>query len=140
MSYSLSTIFCDDVRIENNGKLILIGVYQEDLIPAVLPQILALSLWTRLSGVTEGTHDITLRAGVNDVVQHELPVKLSIQASDKPAYIHLIGLPIHIEVPSRIFVEVVGLRNQTKLVSFLEVRQPQSSNSPVADITVGERS
>jgi hypothetical protein len=126
MTYSISTVFCDDIRVENNGKLILIGVYQEDLIPAFLPQMLGLSLWSRLDGVAKGSYDITLRVGVNKTVQHELKVKLEIQADEKPAHIHVIGLPVQIDAPSSIFVEVTGLPNQNDLRSSLGVRDVQS--------------
>lgn len=40
-----SVIFCDDIRREDNGKLIFIGVYPEDIYPHKFPANLRLSLW-----------------------------------------------------------------------------------------------
>lgn len=126
MIYSLNTVFCDDIRLENNGKLFLIGVYQDFLIPAFLPQTLGMSFWLRIGGVSQGKHDITLRAGVDNSVQNELSVKLDIQADGQPAHVHLIGLPLQLENPSSIFVEVSGLQGQQEpLKSYLEVKPAQ---------------
>jgi hypothetical protein len=126
VSYSLSTVFCDDIRLENNGKLLLIGVYQDFLIPAFLPQTLGLSFWLRLGGVDKGVHEIHLTIGVDESVQNEINVKLDIQSEGQPAHVHLIGIPVQLNSPSKIFVEVTGLQDQNQaLKSFLEVRPVQ---------------
>lgn len=41
-------IFCDEVRLEFNGKHFLIGVYPADLVPALMPATLSLALWIRV--------------------------------------------------------------------------------------------
>ena len=122
MNYVLSTVFCDDIRLENNGKLFLIGVYQDDLIPAFLPQTIPLAIWSRLLGVPPGVFDILVRVGVNDAVQHELPVKLNILETSRSANIHLVGIPIQVDAPSTVVFEIVGLPNQGELKSTFDVR------------------
>lgn len=55
-----STVFCDDIRREDNGKALLIGAYTT-LVVQKLPTQLTLSAWIRLTGVDHGKHDITLK-------------------------------------------------------------------------------
>ena len=41
----LSAIFCDDIRREDNGKELLIGVYSGSLQVPILPAPVMLSVW-----------------------------------------------------------------------------------------------
>lgn len=44
----VQAIVCDDIRCENNGKFIFIGVYLENIILANLPATILLALWFRM--------------------------------------------------------------------------------------------
>ena len=56
MSVSVQTVFCDDIRREENGKFILIGAYAQEIMLGMLPVRIPMSVWLRLSGVEPGTH------------------------------------------------------------------------------------
>lgn len=56
-----NTVFCDDIRREDNGKAILIGVYTGDLVVQKLPTQFPLSAWIRLTGVDRGKHSVNIR-------------------------------------------------------------------------------
>jgi hypothetical protein len=45
----IAAIICDDVRREDNGKAILIGVYPVDVVVETLPANVQLALWTCVS-------------------------------------------------------------------------------------------
>ena len=49
-------IFCDDIRYEASGKLVLVGVYMERLVPKKLPVGLRLAIFSRVYGLSVGKH------------------------------------------------------------------------------------
>lgn len=63
-----AAVLCDQVRTENNGKQILIGVYGQNIVFAFLPATLALFLWTRVMPEKAGQIKSELRV----VGPHEL--------------------------------------------------------------------
>ncbi|MBL8658325.1 MAG: hypothetical protein JNM75_01065 [Rhodospirillales bacterium] len=56
-----SAVLCDDVRIENNGKIILIGVYSGNVAVPVTPFVLAVHVWINLSPQVPGEIAVNLR-------------------------------------------------------------------------------
>ncbi len=62
MALDADLIYCDDVRIEGNGKHLIIGVYQSDLIlNDPLPVALGLTLYVRIWGLGVGRHAIEFK-------------------------------------------------------------------------------
>ena len=52
----INSLVCDDVRVEKNGKHIIIGVYTGNIVPSRLPATLPLTFWFQIGGVkTEET-------------------------------------------------------------------------------------
>ena len=60
MTASFDTIFCDDIRVENTGKLILVGVYGTDIILGLPENPIPLAIWVRFFGLNPGTHKNTI--------------------------------------------------------------------------------
>lgn len=60
MSATYTTIFCDDIRQEANGKHILIGVYGSDLVPSAFPITFPLAVWLKISDAPRGPHKFKL--------------------------------------------------------------------------------
>jgi hypothetical protein len=56
-----SVLLCDDVRKEDNGKVILIGVYSGAIIIPEVPANLALSVWFQLRAEEAANH-LAMRA------------------------------------------------------------------------------
>ena len=108
MAISASVIFCDDIRVEMNGKLMFIGVYPGDLVPGALPQTMSLSIWVRLRGVTPGAHTVRFAVGANDATQTEAEVPLVVQTG-KEANISIIGLPVELKDYGHISFSLSGL-------------------------------
>lgn len=107
MAISASVIFCDDIRVEGNGKLILIGLYPADLVPGFLPQMMTLSIWVRLRGLAPGAHNARFTLGVNGVTQTEAEVAL-VAPESKEANLSIIGLPIELKDYGRITFSLAG--------------------------------
>lgn len=60
--WTAATIFCDDIRMEFNGKVILIGIYQGALNSPIFPVPLTMSTYIDIRGLAEGRHTSSIRA------------------------------------------------------------------------------
>ncbi len=72
MAKFVDTIVCDDIRVEDNGKMIVIGIYSGDILAHDLNSPFTLCLWVRFFGLEPGPHKNTLVISFNGDVQHRL--------------------------------------------------------------------
>ena len=62
-SYSVDYAFlCDQMRREDNGKRIAIGIYSRDIVPGMIPTIIPVSLVLAFNGKKLGPTKLDLRA------------------------------------------------------------------------------
>jgi hypothetical protein len=54
------TVFCDDVRLEANGKHFLIGVYSGNILVEEIPGPVTVSTWVQVRGVPSGPRIVSL--------------------------------------------------------------------------------
>lgn len=111
MSINGFAIFCDDIRFEANGKAMLIGVYSEDLVPGILPQLTPMSFWVKLIGIPDSELSLKLSIGANRKTQHTADIDLSIQDMERPVNLYFAGLPVSIEESGSIFIEIAGFKD-----------------------------
>jgi hypothetical protein len=57
----ITTVICEDIRREDNGKPILIGVYPTDMIIANLPATIVLCIYMNVKTKKEGNYETKLR-------------------------------------------------------------------------------
>src|SRR4051812_47095352 len=55
-----AALICDDIRTENTGKQILIGVYGDDIIVGMFPSVVVVALWMRFRFDEVGMHPLEL--------------------------------------------------------------------------------
>lgn len=94
----LTALVCDDVRREDNGKEILIGVYTGAIAMPKLPANLPLCLWLHLQ--THGNGEIKLEFRVIGPAEKELAhgeAMVGFVDSDLPASLALPKLPLALE-------------------------------------------
>lgn len=58
---AINALVCDDVRIENNGKHIIIGVYTGDIIVSGFPFFLTPCFWVSLPATPPGQYTVSIR-------------------------------------------------------------------------------
>jgi len=105
MSVEARAVFCDDIRREDNGKAILIGVYTSDLIPGVLPTNISLSLWLDIRGVPLGHHKLTITVELPAQEKISVPGEIDVQETEKPITLMFVGMPAALKEPG--FIKVV---------------------------------
>lgn len=57
------SILCDDIRVEDNGKFILVGAYTDAIAVESFPMKGRFSLFLRVSGATSGENTIEIAVG-----------------------------------------------------------------------------
>jgi hypothetical protein len=121
MPITSSVVFCDDLRFEINGKMFLIGVYAEDLVPVGLPLTISLSAWVRITGVPPGVQQLSFAMGVNDEPQVQGAMTAVVQEGKESAHLNLIGLPVHLTKYGRIFLTLSGFSDGSSVHAELPV-------------------
>lgn len=99
------TILCDDVRREDNGKLIMIGVYGSSLLLASFPATLGMRIVTRLTPRKMGKTDVEFRISLGaDAIAG---MKGAIETVDmNPSITNTPPLLLHFAGPGQMKVEV----------------------------------
>lgn len=129
MNVSGFVAFCDDIRFENTGKAILIGLYVEDLIPTHLPQVVPMSFWVRLNGLPVGETAVTMKIGSNDKVQHKADLTMAVHHPERPTNLYFVGPQISLDQPGEIFLELSGFPDGSHFKETLIVRSPSESGA-----------
>ncbi|MDP9872332.1 hypothetical protein [Agrobacterium tumefaciens] len=102
-NWDARAIFCDDIRIEFNGKAILIGIYQGALGTLAFPMSSLVSTYVDIRGLDVGEHKAKIRAeyvseaGSIDIAS--LESALHVQDSSLPTIIQGNGMNLAVEEP-----------------------------------------
>lgn len=96
--YRVDAVFCDDIRQEDNGKHILIGVYPNDIMLPEFPIQVRLSLWARVRDVTPGTRKFRMRLATPRSGGLEHSGELAID-QDGTLIAVFIGMPLSFDAP-----------------------------------------
>lgn len=100
-----AAIICDEVRIENNHKFFLIGVYSGQILVPSFPAGQNLSAYFEISGLAAGQHPINVRlsapAGETLVVDG-----LLVADGDTPAAVYTPSAPIPLQHEGEIVVNL----------------------------------
>lgn len=91
-----SAVVCDSVRREENGKLLLIGVYGGSILLSEYPAAFALSLALRIRPIQLGAFDLEFRGRLDDDVIVKGDAKIEAKDNDV-AFIIMEPLPMRIE-------------------------------------------
>lgn len=108
MPIEARTVFCDDIRREDNGKAILIGVYTDDLVASSLPMTLPLSLWIDIRGLQAGEHDLSVHLQLPAGAEITSPSgQIVVNDGQKPVTIMLSGIPANLQEAGFITVKLM---------------------------------
>lgn len=128
MPIEARTVFCDDIRREDNGKMILIGVYADDLIPGAMPSAFPLSLWISIKGERIGSDRLTVTLSQPGGNQLKLNGQIGEVPEDASASLIFSGLPIEIKEPGLIAVTLALGDNDPIDAGSLLVRPSRAFN------------
>lgn len=131
----LGGVICDDIRKEDNGKAILIGVYSGDILISSFPFQRPICLW--LHGRAEkGIYDMEVRirtVGENDELapakERKIKADFSSLESSEMA-ISIVGVPISVNESSEIILEVKLAQQEWSELSRKRIKLASSSTVP----------
>lgn len=100
-------VICDDIRREDNGKQILIGVYSEDIIVSSFPAQLNLAMWLQCKAENSGEVNFDFRAlrdGNDEIFKGS--AKIQVPTADKLLSIAVTPLIVQIISPGTLTFQV----------------------------------
>lgn len=126
-------IVCDDIRREDNGKEILIGVYSGGIVVPSFPAPLALSFWMQFSA-SEAAENIPVEfrvVGENEDVQF---ARMSAGMRVGKAGLGSIGLgavPVMLQIPTTLRLQMKQYDSDWKTVYEIAVEKGAVSLGPI---------
>jgi hypothetical protein len=100
-----TVVVCDDVRQEKTGKLILIGVYLDNIGVAALPVEMQLTWWLQVTGLEDyrGKFAIRLTNSQGGVlVRGDLEVSIQ---KNKRTFMGIEKMPVQIQAPGMLLLQ-----------------------------------
>lgn len=103
----LTAIVCDDLRREDNGKELLIGVYSGSILVGAFPQVLVLCFWVPLMIPASGKYEFEFRMRNTDggLVNQTPAIEVESLHANMDASIGLGQIPFHIPRAGNIILE-----------------------------------
>ena len=91
-------LICDDVRIENNGKLIIIGLYVDVIVVSGFPASVVLTFlqFYQVEELSRFVVNLRLSGPRGDISE---PVLMNFEPTSPGAVIGLAKIPMHVESP-----------------------------------------
>lgn len=94
-----SAVFADDIRREDNGKVLVVGAYLSEMVFPALPASVMLSTWVVLRGVPSGEGDLRLTFSFGSEVVGNADFKLNIVAPEEDVHCIVTAIPLTFSVP-----------------------------------------
>ena len=108
MNYPIEAVFCDDIRREESGKLILVGVYPKALSVEEFPNTLELSLWVKINKSFQPPYSFKVEVIANEDILHTVEPTFTEDDGSGSAQVLMIGMPVKLMRPGHIGVTVSG--------------------------------
>ncbi len=129
MTTEFTAIFCDDIREETNGKLLLIGVYSGDLIPGAIPSSFPLSLMVKAHGLN-GKHKFRVTVTSPGNNQVEMGGDIDVPPEVRAFPLIFAGFPLNLAAYGDITADIKLDDNAPIRIATLAVAQAPSASKP----------
>ena len=121
----LSSVVCEDIRQENNGKQILIGVYNSVLVQQ-FPVVLSLAFWIQYLPTQTGKFKSGLRVVSGDTTFLDINADIEIPAIELSSF-NIVGIPFALQTETTLKVELKQPSGQWEFVREFSVRRRPSA-------------
>jgi hypothetical protein len=101
-----SVLVCDDIRREDTGKAILIGVYVGDIILLRAPAVIPVSVFVTGSATRDYLRDLKVNVHIGDEPKNEGPTfPMTVSLDDQGRfYFAMTGMPVQVSEPTSLTV------------------------------------
>ena len=123
----LNFILCDEVRTEDNGKAILIGVYPHNIIVKQFPTRMTITAWLQFMTGRTNEAQIEIR-----VIDENRAVKMSgggevkVEDAALPATVTLAGILLEFTNPGKLIFQIKERGKKWQTVNTFAVEQSHS--------------
>jgi len=118
-----NAITCEDIRTEDNGKFILIGVFQENIVVPTIPFTLGLAWWLQFYCNREGTISFEFEARRNSHAVATATFDGNVLDHTKPVTTAIPRVPIKIESEGIISLHIREKGTRWKKITEVVVRR-----------------
>lgn len=101
-----NAVVCEDIRVENTGKNILIGVYANDLNVTIAPAVLRIAIWLQFEGIEPQGAKFEFRSTLAGKKKFDGKVTINAPAVDDKATVSLGPFLLRIEEGGDLRVDV----------------------------------
>lgn len=126
-----TAIVCDDLRREENGKEILIGVYSGDIVFPQLPSTMRVCVWIPWSGKTSAENPGKFQLRISDrntsFIQSEF--EIDTQGKAGAGSLAVGGIPLRFDGPTLLNIEIKRGSGKWKTIRQIKVRTGKSDSS-----------
>lgn len=121
MSPRFDVIVCDQVRREDNGKFLLIGVYDQSIV-LLKPTDIFVSFYLRFFGLSDGKHSLefTVEGPLSNKVGGS--GNLEVKGDDQAGSIVLPQLPLNVTGPGELTINITFDDEEPVQVLKLEIQ------------------
>lgn len=127
----VNAIICEDVRVENNGKHILIGVFTTDLVTFGDAPTVVLALWFQAEAFVPGEAELSIRATLSGETVFSAGAEAILPDNVSRVSFTMPGLPIIVKQSGDLKFELRGggEKRWKTLVSLPVILNPSSPNA-----------
>ena len=118
-----NAIICDEVRKEDNGKHLLLGVYPRDVLVNDIPTIISLVLWMQLYMDRNGQFDIELQIRKDKSIISRYEATMSVKDHLLPQTFTLPQAPIKIDGECTLSIQIREKNKRWKKVREIPVKK-----------------
>ncbi len=123
-----NAIICDQVRKEDSGKHLLLGVYPIDILVPDFPSTIALVLWMQLYVDRNGAFDVEFRIQKDKKIINRSKATISVKDHLHPATISLPPALIEIDGECTLSFQIREKNKRWKTAKELPVKKLPNSN------------
>jgi hypothetical protein len=122
----VNTIICDDVRREDNGKEILIGIYGSAMLVSKFPAAVSPVLWMQVRPMKSGELRFSIRLkNEADAVFHEISGGVNVDAPGEMGAVSTPPAPIQVNAEMQLVFEMKQEGGEWTKVREIPVKKQQ---------------
>jgi len=106
-----NAIICDDIRVERNGKQLIIGVYSSDIVVPEAPALIPIMLWLQIDDVGSDTEEYDFIGTISGTEFVKGKFSVSTISSPGRATISLGQFPLNIEREGKLKFDIKPAKN-----------------------------
>lgn len=121
-----AALLCDQVRQENNGKYIVVGVYSSSIVVSLFPTLIHLQVFARADIDGPGQHKLQIKVLVGGVENQRVDGELEVPKASSD-WLAVPLQPIQFHVPTTLSIEQMDDKGEWSEFFRISVDRPSTA-------------